>query len=283
MDKDLSRYTFDVVISFAENERDIAVSIRLALEAFGVAVYYYPYEQEINLGFNLKKKLSETYELHSLLAIAIFSEEYFSKPFTQVEYCAILKRLEKDSGYLIPVKVDNTELPREVGGMTFYTWDKDPKKLADVILKRLRNITALFLSTNYDSIESKTQKEIADYITRVLKIGSNGFEYHFSLGLHYYFYTLSENHYRKAYEHLSKALDFNPLITETYEYLCKSIIQERPLVKLNHNEAKQVSSLITKALIIEPYSDAFLSLMLKMEEEYYKRHGLKSPFKYTET
>lgn len=277
MEKDFSLYEFDVVISFAEEQRDAAVAINLALEAYGLSVYYYPYDQEINIGHDLSKKLHYTYSENSLLAVALLSHEYSGKEFTQVEFNAILERLEIEEGYLVPIKMDKTEIPEKLGSVTYYHWDKDPKKLSEILVQRLHRITGGCIGIDSETIGQKTQGEIAGYISRLKGLALESFEYHYSLGLHYHYYSLVTDHFKKGLNHLERAIELNPMVIEPYVFACRCLIEKKPVMTLPHKVARKVSELLIKAHSIESDNKGMLALSEQMSKEYFQIHGLKNP------
>ncbi len=130
-------HTYDVVISFSEAQKDIAVGICVALEKLNIETYYYPYNQEENIGIDLKDNLTKLFRDSAKIALAILSEEYLSGEYTQLELKVILERLQIDSDYFIPILYKNTKLPASINNLTHTKWNSDPKAIANTINKRL--------------------------------------------------------------------------------------------------------------------------------------------------
>jgi hypothetical protein len=130
-----SQYLYDVAISFAEEDRSVAVSLALALEMKGFKnVYYYPDRQDETWGANLELQLKEIYLHKAQYALVLLSDNYFEKYFTAVEYNAIQQRqlTNKDKVYALPIVLGNYMLGedsffRKTG---FLRWNHEPKYIA---------------------------------------------------------------------------------------------------------------------------------------------------------
>ena len=135
----------DIAISFAGEERNIALCMYLALKLKlpNSRSYYYPEKQSEMIGKDLKGKLKEIYRHESKYVILIVSKNYVNKEnaFVQAEINAFMPRfLMEKSGYLIPIIVDNTPIEQvhgELEGITTFKWNYNPEELALEIKKML--------------------------------------------------------------------------------------------------------------------------------------------------
>lgn len=135
-------YNYDVAISFAEEDRDSALSLALALKAEGLKAYYYPTNYVETWGTNLVEKLESIYSQEAQYAVILFSKYYLKeeKTFTKIELEAIHKRMDENSDivYLLPIKLDKdislSSFPY-LEELTFLQWDHDAEKIADAIKK----------------------------------------------------------------------------------------------------------------------------------------------------
>lgn len=132
-------YEFDVAISFAEEDRDAALALSLALEMAGLKkIYYYP----DNLGETAGKKLHATlrnlFLNESRFSVPLLSKRYFKKGTAVVELEAIQGRVKQDPNIVcvIPVmlqeKLNLSKFPF-LKKLTFLKWDHNPKQIAEVI------------------------------------------------------------------------------------------------------------------------------------------------------
>jgi hypothetical protein len=135
------KFKNDIAISFAEEDRNIALCIYLALKLKlpNSQSYYYPEKQSQMIGKDLKGKLKEIYRHESKYVILIVSKDYVDKKkeFVSVEIDAFMPRfLMEKSTYLIPIMVDETsieEVHEELEGITTFKWDYNPEELAEII------------------------------------------------------------------------------------------------------------------------------------------------------
>ncbi|QHI36430.1 hypothetical protein IMCC3317_17930 [Kordia antarctica] len=135
------KYKHDVAISFARADRNIALSIYLALKlkAPEMIRYYYPERQEVMLGRKLKDELQEIYRHDSKCVVIVVSKNYIDpeNEFVQAEIEAFIPRyMMEKSAYLIPIMIDETlitEVHKELKGITKFPWEYNPEHLAQQI------------------------------------------------------------------------------------------------------------------------------------------------------
>lgn len=150
-------FKYEVAISFAEEDRNIALSLSQALDAAGLASYYYPDNKADMVGIDLEEKLTSIYRHEAKFAVVIFSDHYFrdDKPYVKTELTAIQNRMEEDAGtvYMLPVKVHkDVSLKKypELDSLTYLLWNHNPGEIAD-ILKELLGKTIVDSEENPDS------------------------------------------------------------------------------------------------------------------------------------
>jgi TIR domain len=130
-------YKFDVALSFAEEDRDIAVAIARELGHKGIQVYYYPDNIAETAGEDLPRILTEIYTKYAKYAVAILSDSYFKKKYAAIEFEAIKSRAAEslDTVYMIPLLAGDIALlgqheMEEVGALK---WEHNPEKIAEVL------------------------------------------------------------------------------------------------------------------------------------------------------
>ncbi|MFT3911063.1 MAG: TIR domain-containing protein [Ferruginibacter sp.] len=138
----MMEYKYDVAISFAEEDRNAALALALALEIKGINnVYYYPLHYESTWGENIKEKLQEIYSLEARYAIVLLSRKYFAKEFAAIELDAIKKRMKLNTSvvYMLPLLLDNLndEVIKEYAEFGYLEWEFNAKEIAETIVKLL--------------------------------------------------------------------------------------------------------------------------------------------------
>lgn len=137
-------YKYDVAISFAEEDRNAALALALALEMRGCKkIYYYPEQRVATWGRSLKEKLERIYSIEARYAVVLLSNHYFDskKEYTLIEFAAIEKRMKKEPGlvYMLPVKLNSAESFEIHDSLRrgYLDWQYNPKRVAEALLKRL--------------------------------------------------------------------------------------------------------------------------------------------------
>jgi len=273
-------HKYDVALSFAEEERDIAVSIALAMEAYKLKHYYYPYNYEITLGYSLKEKLPQIYEFDAKYALVLFSKNYLSKRFTKIELDAILRRTNIEKGYLLPIIVDNIHLNKieELSeDLTYLKWNKDPKNIARLVCKKVEGlaIDINFNPKDYNQLKQLYPEQLYKYINYYQKVVAstqkNGSDF-LSLGILY----LHIKETKLAKESLMVALNFKVDDPDIYYFAILSLLQGKPIQSISFQDAKLAVEWLTKSLQLNANQHIYYLLAIILENKYFKVRGLKS-------
>ena len=134
----LNSPAYDVVISYAGEDREHAKELVRALQQQSIRVFYDQQAIDRIAGEPLPQKLRDIYENQGLYCVVLLSEHYKNKQWTMQELKAALARLVRTQAYVLPILLDDTEVPRELSNIAFLTWrTHDAEKITDVILKKL--------------------------------------------------------------------------------------------------------------------------------------------------
>ena len=138
---------YDVAISFAGEDRRVAKQLASILsKKYKVLVFYDDYEQAKLLGKNLAPYLIEIYKDRSSYCIVLVSAAYKQKRWTSHEWKAAQARAfeDPDSDYILPVKLDDTELPGLLPTLAYIDLRKlGPKKVAETIHEKIKVASAI--------------------------------------------------------------------------------------------------------------------------------------------
>jgi tetratricopeptide (TPR) repeat protein len=104
---------FDIALSFAGEDRPMAQRLAQALGAHGLVVFFDDDQQADLLGENLTEYLAEIYKNRSRFCVVLVSTHYVKKRWTRHEWRAAQARAFEnyDEAYILPVRLDGTELP----------------------------------------------------------------------------------------------------------------------------------------------------------------------------
>jgi hypothetical protein len=131
---------FDVAISFAGTERELAKKLAEILRAAGITVFYDYFYAEHLWGKNLTAFLDEIYRQKAKFCVVFVSTEYKDRKWTIHELrSAQAKALEqKGDEYILPVKVDDTELDGLPPNVGYVRISLGIEKIAELLIKKLQ-------------------------------------------------------------------------------------------------------------------------------------------------
>ncbi|ETI60374.1 TIR domain-containing protein [Marinomonas profundimaris] len=105
-------HKYDLAISFAGEDRAIAKEIANQIKKMGYSVFYDEFEKAHLLGKNLIEEFLDIYMNQSSYFVPLISLSYKDKVWTKHEFRAALSRsLEQEGEYILPFRLDNTQLP----------------------------------------------------------------------------------------------------------------------------------------------------------------------------
>ncbi|HWA09681.1 MAG TPA: TIR domain-containing protein [Opitutaceae bacterium] len=131
--------SYDVVLSFAGEDRAYVKQVAAALDAKGVRVFYDGFEEAALWGKDLAEHLDAVYRRGGTFCVVFISAAYREKMWTRHERrSALVRALADDAEYILPARFDDTEIEgiRPTLGHVTLT-DKTPADLAKIILKKL--------------------------------------------------------------------------------------------------------------------------------------------------
>lgn len=138
-------YKYDVAISFAEEDRNAALALALALEIEGFSkIYYYPDQRTVGWGQELETFLTNVYSKEAKYSVVLLSENYFDthKLYTKIELEAIKLREKQEFPriYMLPVMLDSggdcSKYP-VISKLKHLPWNYDPKGIASSLKQLL--------------------------------------------------------------------------------------------------------------------------------------------------
>jgi len=107
-----SDYQYDVAISFAGEDREVADQLAHALTEKGAKVFYDIFEQGDLWGKDLFDHLADVYSRKAKYCIMLLSEAYAKKAWTKHErQHAQARAFASDEEYILPVRLDDAEIP----------------------------------------------------------------------------------------------------------------------------------------------------------------------------
>jgi hypothetical protein len=112
LDSKIKKFEYDIALSFAGEERHLAKRLNELLKSEDLRTFYDKDHASMLVGENLIDKLAEIYGEKSRYCAIFISENYIKKQWTNHERIhAQARQLRNNSAYIIPLIVDNVELP----------------------------------------------------------------------------------------------------------------------------------------------------------------------------
>ncbi len=135
----MSERKFDVALSFAGEDREIALRLRAKLEEYEIRVFYDESEKAEIWGKNLYEYLTEIYQNQASFCIMLISDAYASKIWTNHERSAAQARALVEAGeYILPIRLDQTELPGLMPTTAYLSYDDHTDSdIARLVLQKL--------------------------------------------------------------------------------------------------------------------------------------------------
>lgn len=130
---------YDIVLSFAGEDRGYVEDVAEILNERGVVVFYDKYEQVTLWGKNLQEHFESIYRQQARYCVMFISKHYADKVWTRHERRAALARaMAERVEYVLPARFDDTEIPG-LNPVIGYLDLKgvSPKQLAEMILQKL--------------------------------------------------------------------------------------------------------------------------------------------------
>lgn len=145
----MTDYTYDVVMSFAGEDREYVERFVRLLQKQKVRVFYDRDNQHEIWGKDLTEYLPPIYRDNAIFGIVFVSKYYKEKLWTQYELNQMRARDFKErGGYILPIVLDDTSL-REIPGIndTRGYLDARTESMDYIVLSLVRKIREFYLST----------------------------------------------------------------------------------------------------------------------------------------
>ena len=108
----MQEYDYDVALSFAGEDRELAEALAELLKNDEYKVFYDKYEVARLWGENLHDNFSDIYKNRSRFCVMFVSKHYAQKQWANHErQSAQARAFENSVGYILPIKLDDTEIP----------------------------------------------------------------------------------------------------------------------------------------------------------------------------
>src|ERR1700730_6197444 len=138
-----SQKQYEVVISCAGQDGDLAENLAKALEDRSITTFYH--RENITraelLGKSLPSELEEIYENRGQHCIVILSDAYLKSTWTEIEFAAASRRASRQSEYLLALRLGDAHVPYLLREISFLDWANETvESIADLVLLKLGKV-----------------------------------------------------------------------------------------------------------------------------------------------
>lgn len=130
---------YDVVFSFAGEDRDYVEQVAQAVKSAGIDVFYDRNEQVDLWGKNLAESLDKIYSQHAEYCVMFISEAYERKMWTRHERRSAFDRaMMSDKEFILPARFDDTQIDGLHGSVGYIDLrEMEPASFADLIVQKI--------------------------------------------------------------------------------------------------------------------------------------------------
>ena len=140
----MKKKQYDVVLSFAGEDRHHAEKLAKLLEAGGYSVFYDEFERAQLWGKDLYVHLSSVYKDQARYCVIFSSKHYVRKLWAKHELqSAQARAFQENEEYILPIRIDDTEIPGILPTVGYL--DLDPTNIEEIyqaLVEKLSDTTA---------------------------------------------------------------------------------------------------------------------------------------------
>jgi hypothetical protein len=138
-DKWDSKFSYDIAISYAGQQRAIASELADSLRREKLKVFYDRHQLPDIIGRNLLDELLVIYRDKAKLCVVLASEEYNISPYAQHERQSAQERALNDPGYIVLVNLDGCKIKGFHSTVAYLDWNEHKVSgISTVAIKQLR-------------------------------------------------------------------------------------------------------------------------------------------------
>ncbi len=133
------KFKYDIAVSFAGEDRPVVEEFVNALTANDVSVFYDSWEQSQLWGKDLYQHLDMIYQQAARYCVIFISKSYIKKAWTKHELrSAQARAFQQNSEYILPIKLDDTELPGLPSTIAYIDLRQTSiKEIANILFKKI--------------------------------------------------------------------------------------------------------------------------------------------------
>lgn len=137
------RYRYDIAISYAVPQLEVAEPLARKLEDLGLEVFFDKHIDHELWGVDLNRHLPRSFDRDARVAVMLLSPEYIERYWPMLECRTLIERAAREGwGAILAVSIGDTVLPGIPDSIVVHRLDSDAPNLDEVALKLFRRLRA---------------------------------------------------------------------------------------------------------------------------------------------
>ena len=163
------KFKYDVAVSFAGEDRPLVEEFVNILALHHVSVFYDSWEQASLWGKDLYQYLDLIYRQAAQYCIIFVSKHYVAKAWTKHELrSAQARAFQQNSEYILPIKLDETELPGTPGTIAYIdVRHRKIDEIANLLLEKLNRSNEPSREDITEKIKSRDKSDRMSALTEI--------------------------------------------------------------------------------------------------------------------
>lgn len=156
-------YKYDVAISVAEENKDVAKLIARALEALHIRHYYYEDNAAVNWGKYIINLTADAYGRRARYVLMITSKYYVKKYWSGIERQMALATPRPGDIHILQLRLDDTPIDGLSKYVVFQEWKDNPVEIAKLLKQKIRDQKrkGLYRNAGYSFLVASIMSAIA--------------------------------------------------------------------------------------------------------------------------
>ncbi|MBW8684351.1 SUMF1/EgtB/PvdO family nonheme iron enzyme [Chitinophaga rhizophila] len=132
------RFKYDIVISVAEEDKQVADLIAAELKKIRVRYYYYVEEGISTWGVDIMRLTIDNYSKHARFVLMIVSETFDKKYWANIERLVAMAERRSGAPHILPLRLDNTPIDGLSKHIVYQVWKNNPAEIAAMLKEKIR-------------------------------------------------------------------------------------------------------------------------------------------------
>ncbi|UPK71188.1 SUMF1/EgtB/PvdO family nonheme iron enzyme [Chitinophaga filiformis] len=131
-------FKYDVAISVAEEDKDVAKQIIAELKKKRISYYYYEDHVARSWGQYIINLTKDAYGKHARYVLIITSRIYVEKYWSSMELQIAVSNMVKGKEYVLPLRLDDTPVDGISKHLVYLDWKGNPEEIARILRDKIK-------------------------------------------------------------------------------------------------------------------------------------------------